>query len=303
MKLLEDIINELVDSNLSLTYPFLKTKVLASRINNISLLKWVDDELNGYPNELKIPSYRITSACVYGSFLSGNVKMSNFLIPTLRLNDEYMNIFNKNYFKESIQSLEIMKNTPCNYGVPSELYGILIEELESNGYRFVHLYHAEKKIPLTSISEVLSIIRNKLLEIMLAIEKQFGKEVNIENLKSKNRQITSMVTNYISNSGYGIVTNIGDNNNIKANIKIKIKDKIHLEKTLKDISISDDEIKNLLSIIDEEEPNLKERTFGTKVSAWIKKMSDKSKSGIRTISLGAAGNLLSNAIWLYYTGS
>lgn len=303
MKLLEDIINELVDSSISLTSPLLKTKVLASRINNDKLLTWVNSELNGYPDQKKTPEYRISRSSVYGCFLSGNTKLSNVPIPTLDIEEDYVNFFNKIHLAQGVQSLEMMQNGGgVKYSIPVEFYGILAKELEKNGYRFVSLVSAEIKPSLTGISEALSTIRNRLLEFMLSLEKEFGREVNIEDLKNKNKLVTTMVTNYINNSGDGNVINAGDNNKIDASIKIKSRDKKYLEQTLKNNNVSESDINDLLLVIDEEEPNYEKQTFGEKVNDWIKRMMSKSMSGIWTVTLGAAGNLLSNAIWIYYIG-
>lgn len=50
MKLLDTIISELVNVEISLSSPLLKTKILASRLQNKELLEWVNNELKGYSN-------------------------------------------------------------------------------------------------------------------------------------------------------------------------------------------------------------------------------------------------------------
>ena len=64
MKLIGDIINELVDSDKSIASPLLKTKVLASRLKNNDLLTWVNSELSGYIND--VPNYRIFGCSITG---------------------------------------------------------------------------------------------------------------------------------------------------------------------------------------------------------------------------------------------
>ncbi|MBK7490043.1 MAG: hypothetical protein IPI74_09620 [Bacteroidales bacterium] len=58
MKLINDIINELIDTEKSIVSPLLKTKVLASRLGNDVLLTWVSNELKGYENKDELPDYR-----------------------------------------------------------------------------------------------------------------------------------------------------------------------------------------------------------------------------------------------------
>jgi hypothetical protein len=60
MTQIEKIIEDLTSTAKTLTDPLLKTKVLASRIGNDHLSKWVDDELKGYPgDDGNLPSYRM----------------------------------------------------------------------------------------------------------------------------------------------------------------------------------------------------------------------------------------------------
>ena len=65
MTIIEQIIEELSDSSKSLTNPLLKARVIASRIGNHGLEKWVNDELAGYGAD-NLPNYRIaisTTTC------------------------------------------------------------------------------------------------------------------------------------------------------------------------------------------------------------------------------------------------
>jgi hypothetical protein len=55
MELISKIINELIDSEKSLSNPLLKTAVLAHKIKNEQLAEWVNSELEGYKNEKKFP--------------------------------------------------------------------------------------------------------------------------------------------------------------------------------------------------------------------------------------------------------
>ena len=47
MELISQIINDLIDEEKSLNSALLKTKVLASRIQNQNLLDWINNELSG----------------------------------------------------------------------------------------------------------------------------------------------------------------------------------------------------------------------------------------------------------------
>src|SRR4051812_13566005 len=93
MKLLSDIINDLVDDTISLQRALLKMKVLASRINNKILLNWVSSELEGYPDQNLLPEYRITVSNMMGSYINGRAHYKNVAIPVMGLSEEMENFF------------------------------------------------------------------------------------------------------------------------------------------------------------------------------------------------------------------
>ena len=66
MKLIHEIINELIDTDKSISSPLLKTKVLASRLQNDVLLNWVSYELKGYHTGGDLPDYRKYSGNITG---------------------------------------------------------------------------------------------------------------------------------------------------------------------------------------------------------------------------------------------
>ena len=85
MKLIQDIINELVDSELSINSPLLKTKVLASRLQNDELLIWVTNELKGYDNDGDLPSYRKFNGNIIGTYINGSMQYTSQPVPTTGL--------------------------------------------------------------------------------------------------------------------------------------------------------------------------------------------------------------------------
>ena len=81
---LTEIVNLLTDNTVSVSTSLLKIKVLASRLNNKSLLAWIENELTGYQKKIDLPEYRKYSCRVVGSFIYGNIKYTN---QELAIND------------------------------------------------------------------------------------------------------------------------------------------------------------------------------------------------------------------------
>ena len=136
---------------------------------------------------------------------------------------------------------------------------------------------------------------------MLKIDSEFGNITEIEELKTKKEQISTIMNQTIINtSGDGNVVNTGEKARISAKINIIKGNKDELIKYLKDYGISEEDTSELATIIDTEQPDASKMTFGEKVNAWIQKMLGKALDGTWSIGLGAAGNLLAEAIKLYY---
>lgn len=73
-----------------------------------------------------------------------------------------------------------------------------------------------------------------------------------------------------------------------------------MQKTLSQNGIEESDIAELIKIIDTEEPNKDKGTFGSQANLWIGKMMDKALDGSWQIGIGAAGNMLAEAIQSYY---
>ena len=94
--------------------------------------------------------------------------------------------------------------------------------------------------------------------------------------------------------------NTGEKANIIAAININKGNKEELDKHLQAIGLNDIDTTELIDIIDTEEPNFDNKTFGQKVNTWIQKMLGKVLDGSWNIGIGASGNLISEAIKTYY---
>lgn len=304
MKLISDIINELVDSEKSLTAPLLKTKVLASRLKNTELLNWVNRELSGYESEEELPSYRKFQGSITGIYVSGNYQYNDQPLATIGLPEQLEKSIKDMDFYQGVTSLESFQKENqsgrLEKTIPAELTALMARNIQKMGNPFFNIISAKSTISINSVTQVLEKIRSKLLDFMLKIDEEFGSITEIEELKEKNKQISTIMNQTIINQGDGNVINTGENSVVKAKIEIKKGDKKALEVKLKQNGLTDSDIIPLLEVIDNEEPNLENHTFGKPVNSWVQKMLGKTLEGSWTIGTGAAGTLLAEAIKAYY---
>lgn len=305
MKLVNDIINELIDTEKSISSPLLKTKVLASRLQNEPLLKWVSNELKGYEGPDELPIYRKYKGNIVGTFINGNRQYNNQPVPILGLDKEFQDTLTDMKFFDSISSLEKLNQedgrTMMGYIFPAEVTGLIAENWRNMGNPYLQLINCQRRVAGSVVEEIIASVRNSLLDFMLKIDSEFGNITEIEELKTKKEAIaTIMNQTIINNIGDGNVLNTGEKAKISANINIAKGSKDELSRRLHKSGVREEDIAELVEIIDNEEPNFVNNTFGKKVNTWTQKMLGKALDGSWNIGIGAAGNLVAEVVKAYY---
>jgi hypothetical protein len=305
MKLINDIINELIDTEKSISSPLLKTKVLASRLQNETLLKWVSSELKGYERSDFLPEYRKFKGNIIGTFINGDRQYNSQPVPILGLDKEFQASLTDMSFFDSISILEKFQKEggrgKLEHVFPAEITALIEENWRKMGNPFLQLVNCKRWVAGNVIDGILASVRDSLLDFMLKIDSEFGNITEIEELKTKKEAIaTIMNQTIINNNGDGNVLNTGERANISANINITKGNKDELSKRLRKGGVREEDIIELVQFIDEEEPNLVNNTFGEKVNLWTKKMIGKALDGTWNIGIGAAGSLIAEAVKAYY---
>lgn len=309
MKLLSDIINELIDESISLQRPLLKTKVLASRVNNKDLLDWVNKELQGYVGADEVPNYRKTMSNIMGSYINGNRQFNNVSVPIFGLSEkmeEFMMTFEVSSAIQTIESGIISnKSGTIEMRLPSELQKQIETNIINNGNHHFQLLEVKKEISAAFLTEIVSNVRSKLLDLALQLEQAFGLEVDIIALSKKDDSVnktinTIMSQTVINTAGHGNIINTGNENEIINNSVVSAANFDSLRTFLKDNNVAEEDINELQAVIDNDNPAIEEKRMGLKVGNWTKKMLGKAVDGSWKISLAIAGKLLADAIQIYY---
>lgn len=302
MKLIGDVINELIDSKVSLTSPLLKTKVLATRIKNVPLLTWVNSELTGYSNPEDIPEYRTFPCSLTGTYLNGYTRFSNQAFPTNGLPEDIVDFYRKMDFAQSVEAIESLKNKAggvLHLPLNAEMISVLELYIKKMGNPYLQILAADKELPDSALNQILSVIRSKLLDFMLKLEDEFGTSTDIQFLQKSNTKITSIMNQTIVTNGNGNLLNTGDSAKIKASINVNTNDQDSLKKSLHDSGISEEDTAALIAVIDNEAPSA-DGKFSVQVNHWISKMVNKALDGSWQIGVGAAGAVLAESLQHYY---
>jgi AbiTii-like protein len=304
MELIGNIINELIEAERSLVTPLLKTKYLATKLKNNELLQWVNNELGGYTGKAELPPYRKYPAFVSGTYLNGSYQFRNQPIPLHGISADMEKWYNSIEFYQSVETLELFKINDKSGKIigalTTDLIGLLEIGLKTTGNPYIQILDAQKWTSISCVTEVLSAVRSKLLDFMLKIDEEFCNITEIEDLRTNNKRITSIMNQTIITSGDGNVLNTGNNVNITANINVKKGDQKALRKALLQNGANEKDIADLISVIDAEMPKKDDGKFGEKVNTVIAKMINNAINGSWKIGIGDAGNLLAHTLQSYY---
>lgn len=312
---LNDVINDLIDAEKSLINPLMKLNYFARITKNIELTEYTLNEIKGYSAKSNLPDYRKIGCRLFVDFQAGWNSHPHKELPISGLDKDIQEFCKYIPVYESIREIEDMNSKFSEKDSSYELQLPIPLELLPQIQPFAtKLYKSNIRIQVTGarlignsrkILGITETVRTNLLAFTLEIAERFGYEIELTNYNEQrdnnNKTVLQfMTTNNITTTGDGNIINTGNKANIDAQINISKGSKDELIKFLQENGVSQDDIAELVEIIDTEEPNPENKTFGNKVGQWTKKMLGKAVDGGWNISLGAAGNILAEAIGRYY---
>jgi hypothetical protein len=296
MTLIEDIQKEAVDSKSDLGTLLRKCKLLAARLGSQQLENWLIWESNGYPIDISVPPYRTWQLTIKGHF-SGpfGSGIKNAEIPIACLPKEVRESYRNFECRQSIGSMEQLLNGN-KQSVLQVSTGDLAVSLGTNVYQSMNCMQAWAEFGTGHIYELFNSVRNKILDFSLAVWKEDPQAGN-----SSKPLTPSRVTQIFNTTVYGGSANLlGTANHSQVSFSVQQGNVQMLESILRENNVSQEEIDELKAAIEEDKQPVESGKFGSKVSSWISKMIKKAAEGTWSITVSAAGNLLSQAISNYY---
>ena len=299
MSLLEQIQNDAVDSRSDLASLLRRCKILAARLGNKNLEEWLVWESNGYPRDVELPDYRVRSIQLKGHFAGPfGSGIRNATIPSGCLPEQLRETFTQFRCRRSVACIEqLLKDKKSNsLGIPFDNLAALLGE---QVYEDQNCYAAWGELDAGQLVEVLNTVRNRILDFVLAIWKE---EPLAGDEPSDAHKIEPAKINQIFNTTvYGGAANlVGSATHSTVAFGVEANDFSSLEVVLRENSIANEDIAELKEAIETEPTRPSASSFGPRVAAWISKMIEKAASGVWQIGVGAAGNLLAEAIGKYY---
>ncbi len=211
-----ELIKDLARNKIDLESALKQLKLLLIDLNKKELVNWVDYELQGYPDDVELPTYRLYSGSLKGTFLNYHTQCSNVPIPLKSDTPEVIKEYTeKVQFRESISSLKRLQSAEGR--VQLSIPGNLLPSIQGcAAVSMTYLMSACIEVSDITVTEIISTVENKILDIFIALEDEFGvlDDLDIDLSNSKDRDIKK-TQQIIYNIIYDNHIEIGNNNKIK----------------------------------------------------------------------------------------
>ena len=191
------IIQELVADKCSLSVTMRRLYTILSDLNDKDLMQWISKELNGYNTDDEIPNYRIIKCMPYGDYeyrdFSSVTNYQNRPLPMIDMKEDLKKQLTSMKLDLSISALE----TSIDEYAKGKLLSISIPMEYWNAFEHgtnITVTKANRIAHEPEMRGCLEKIKNKVLDILLLLEKKFGNldDLDINVNEYKNSELTEL---------------------------------------------------------------------------------------------------------------
>jgi hypothetical protein len=302
MTLLSQIQSEAVDGGSDIGTLLRRCRVLAQRLGVEEFKTWVVNELEGYPNDLGLPNYRIIKTpLILGAFMGPfGSRIENAQIPISSIPERMREFLLFLKIQQGIGSVAQM--TEGSRQVIRVPWSADVLRFIGQGdiYEGYNLAQAVRIVPHASIQELIDQVRNRVLIFALELESLNPKAG--EPMTEINKGTTQKVKTIFNTIIKGSVQNLAQNSESfsqTSHIGIPKGDFEALSSKLKECGVEVKDLKSLKTAISKDEVS-GEQKLGEKVSAWIGSMMIKASSGIGSVGSKVATSVIADSVKEYF---
>jgi len=301
MGLLSEIQNDAVSENSSAVNILRRCLILAARMESVLLEDWVKHELNGYPDDVTPPDYRIMEMHFKGNFVgSFGRQLNNAPIPSHLINSILKNdSFSKFSSRQSLGTIDTSQERK-NHGemrVNFDNLTLILGDKIYDGYNAIQIWG---EVPTMSVVGIVEAVKTRVLDFTLTLGKKYPIAGEIGGMSTSDKEAKDNISQIFHNTINGSVGMIGSANHSTINVTINAGDFSALRTMLQNNGVEHADIVQLESIINEPLALGTQNKFGPNVTQWIAGMLGKAVSGAWSISVTAGGAILEQALLAYY---
>jgi hypothetical protein len=306
MGLLREIQASLMQQGQDIGPILLKLRFLASRLGSGPFEEWVKHESEGYPRTVEVPDYRKISVSYSGTFFGPfgsrieNAPILPFLIAKFA-GQKWLSY----EVRQSISGIDnLIGATRDSAGTLNVNSSNLMLLLQGKVYQGYACNSVVGDIAKTALVEIQNVVRTKVFELTLELERLVPAAVDIDvglsALQGEGKEV-DVVTNITQQIVHGNVTSISNSGDRPSfNLSVCAGDESAFAKSLVGAGVSEADAEELAKIVASEEPESKEEPFGTKAKAWFKDNIGKAVDGTWNVGVAVATKVLTEAVMKYY---
>jgi AbiTii len=299
MTLLETIQQSAIDTHTDLSTVLRQCRLLAARLDSGPLEEWVVWESGGYPSTADVPPYRVWPLEVRGHFSRPFQSMAkNYLVPPVVLPENVRDSYEQWECRMSVAALEAtLAETKGIVQVTTGNLSLVLGENVLDGYNCIEAWGAFSSLRLV---EVLNVVRNRVLEFVLAVWKQAptAGEASAQETPLLARETVTQIFNTTVYGGAASV--VGNANESAVTFNIAQGDWDSLQRALMDQGLTEEDLQALRAAIESDPEPAEARSLGPRVADWIAAMTKKAATGAWEIGVTVASRVVAEAIMKYY---
>lgn len=173
--IIKDIANGAIDTTTALK----RAKILFAALDDAELLNWVNYEISGYPTDANLPDYRIERGALKGTYFKGSIashiKWNDVSIPLGKMPADVIDEFLSVPFYDGVSALKQLVENSDNgqlaRPIPADLFPFIAKY---NNDPYMNIVTARVVVSTHCVTNMFSVIENRLLDALLLLEKEFG---------------------------------------------------------------------------------------------------------------------------------
>ncbi|MEM6741329.1 MAG: hypothetical protein AAF646_14560 [Pseudomonadota bacterium] len=304
MALIHDIQAALLDELASVGGVLLKLRFLAAKLDDNVLEEWVQDETEGYPDDVEVPEYRKAQITYTGSFASFAQQLNNVSIPTYIISKEAGERWVKYEIRDGLPLIEDQTkrvNDKTQFGIDASNLKVLLQDKIYSGMGIVDI---TSRIDTGAFSRVQHAVRAKTLDFTLKLEKQVPAVAEIDvgqaavSISYEEQQDVKHLTQQVFLGDVTNIHNTGDNANVT--LSVTKGDTESLVRALSHEGIPVRDASELAKIIEHEEPDDAESPVGPKARSWLLDKLGKGASEAWNLGKPVIQKIITEAAKQYY---
>lgn len=210
MSLLQAIQAAAIDPKTNITDLLRMCMILAARLKNEELRKWVQQELNGYKSSADLPAYRIVKSGSFGTFTDGYSTWKNMQISSFQVPEEFHKYIDTNYFLSPIEALSFMVEHPEGDSIKFAWEKTVAFIVGKYNFPDCECLGAYRSVPVSYVAAIIDTVKTRILEFALEIEKEdpnigenSGEALHITPERVRNIFHTTIMANHVGSFEQG----------------------------------------------------------------------------------------------------